>query len=167
MGVDTMEVTMDVRVPVRSTVARVTQPVHEGLENFKTVSHRAILAYVGACAVAYDNLADVVQEGAKLLDAAAARGAGMQEAMVKRLQFMERTASGEIKKVQSQIEESVEQTRSGVVEASHGVTDELEKRVEVVLANLGVPSRERLDRLSREIDELNEKLDLELARTRV
>jgi hypothetical protein len=165
MKVDAMEVSMDVQIPMKSTVARITQPVHDSLTTVKVTSHRVVLAYVGACAVVCDNVAGWVKDGTKLLSAAEDRGERMRAAVVQRLQSVEQKASGEIKRVQTQIEESVEHTKSGVAEAGHGVTDELEKRVELVLANLGVPSRDRLERLSKEIDELNEKLDAELMRT--
>ena len=52
-----------------------------------------------------------------------------------------------------------------VYEARGETQEDLERSVEMVLASLGVPSRDRLERLSMEIDELNERLDRELLKT--
>ena len=68
----------------------------------------------------------------------------------------------ELHKAQRQVGENVQQMKSTVVDTRSEVEEELEKRVELVLANLGIPSRERLERLSQEIEVLNQKLDLEL-----
>jgi polyhydroxyalkanoate synthesis regulator phasin len=159
MKVDTME------MPKPAPVADFPQQVSGGLQYARSSGRKVMLAYVGFWAIVYDNVADLYQGGVKLISTAEQRGVRVGQDLSKRLQNMEQKATGEIKKVQTQIGESVEQTRSGVLETRHGVADELEKRVELVLANLGVPSRERLERLSREIEELNYKLDQELLRS--
>jgi hypothetical protein len=54
--------------------------------------------------------------------------------------------------------------RAGVVESSHLAEDELERQVERMLVHFGIPSRDRLERLSSEIEQLNARIDDELER---
>ena len=77
---------------------------------------------------------------------------------------LEEQAVSEMRKLQDQVDENVDHLRGGLMDARSSADEDLEKRVELVLSNMGLPSRERLERLSMEIDELNRKLDQQLRR---
>jgi len=144
-------------------VAGVQQHVSGNWKNVRASGRKIVLAYVGLWGVVYDNVAGVYRGGAKLFGTAEARGARMEQDFSQRFLRIEQQTSGELKRLQGQVGESIELVKFNPFEA-HGIApEELEKRVELVLANLGVPSRERLERLSMEIDELNQILDRELA----
>ncbi len=57
------------------------------------------------------------------------------------------------------------QVRKELFETREEVEGELERQVQTVLTNLGIPSRERLDRLNQEIDLLNQRIDEELRKS--
>ena len=121
---------------------------------------KLVLASVGAGAYVLDGVVVVYQRSERLLKQAEKRGAKMEREARQRFGKLEEQAVGEMRKLQEQAEGGLEQLRE-----SHGGANEgIEKRIELVLANMGLPSRERLDRLSQEIDALNQKLDEQLLR---
>ena len=159
MNVETMKAELS-KQPV---VTGVQQHVAENWSSVRTLGRTIVLAYVGFWGVVYDNVADVYCSGAKLFDAAETRGIRMEQDFSQRFLRIEHQASDEIKRLQGQFGESIDQVKFNTY-APHGeAEDQLETRVELVLANLGVPSRQRLERLSQEIEELNHLLDRELA----
>jgi hypothetical protein len=121
---------------------------------------KLIMAYVGAGALLLDGAISVYRSGERLLTRAEKRGTAMEVEFKRRFGNLEEQAVNEIRKLQGQAEESVQQMR----ESTGSINDEIEKRVELALADMGLPSRERLERLSQEIDELNQKLDEQLLR---
>ena len=119
-----------------------------------------VLAVVGVGAFVLDGAAAVYRSGEHLLESAERRGTTMESAARRRFGKLEEQAVGEMRKLQGQAEEGMEQMRV----SRSGVNEEIEKRVELVLANMGLPSRERLERLSQEIDALNQMLDEQILR---
>ena len=88
----------------------------------------------------------------------------MSRDFTRRFGDFEEHAVGEMRKLQDQMDENVDHLRGGFMDATSSADEDLEKRVELVLSNMGLPSRERLERLSQEIDDLNQKLDQQLRR---
>ena len=123
-----------------------------------------MLAYVGFWAFTYDGVLGVYKGGVKLISDAEQRGSRMEQVFMQRFHGLENCTANELKKLQNQVEANVDQVRSTVFDTRSEVEVELEKRVELVLANVGIPSRDRLERLSQEIDFLNQKIDQELLR---
>ena len=156
--------TMKLELPRQLNVEGLQKRVSSDLASTRRASHKALLAYLGFWALTVDGAAGVYKNGVQLFNDAEARGSQMERAFAKRFQRMEEHAAEELHKAQRQVDNNVQQVRSTVVDARSEVEEELEKRVELVLANLGIPSRERLERLSQEIEYLNQKLDLELQR---
>jgi hypothetical protein len=140
-------------------VNRVMRPVRSA----KEAGRKAVLATVGACAYVVDGAAAVYDGGMTFFSSAERRGRRMSRDMTSRFGYLEEQAVGEMRKLQEQVEDNVDHLR-GMGEGHSLDEDELEKRVELVLANLGLPSRERLVRLSQEIDDLNQKIDRQLQR---
>jgi poly(hydroxyalkanoate) granule-associated protein len=147
-----MEVdTMSTALTKQPGLAAVQQRVADGVKGVQGSGRKLLLAYVGLWGVAYDSVAGIFQSGIKLLDTAEDRGARMSSAFSERFLRIER-----------QVGENIEQVKLTVYETRGETQEDLERSVEMMLASLGVPSRERLERLSMEIDELNARLDEEL-----
>lgn len=119
-----------------------------------------VLAVVGVGALVLDGAATAYRSGEHLLNSAERRGVTMEREARRRFGKLEEQAVGEMRKLQGQAEEGMEQIRA----SRSGANEEFEKRVELVLANMGLPSRERLERLSQEIDTLNQMLDEQILR---
>jgi hypothetical protein len=122
------------------------------------------LASVGFCAFIVDGAVAVYKGGVHLFSSAELRGQRMSRDLTRRFGDFEEHAVGEMRKLQGQMDENVEQLRGSLMDAKSGADEDLEKRIELILSNMGLPSRERLERLSQEIDDLNQKLDQQLRR---
>lgn len=136
-------------------------------KNWQTLSdsgRKVALAYVGMWAMVLDGVQSLLQRSVKLLNDAEQRGASMEDALNQRLGHMEKSATRGIEELQHRLDENVQQVGKGVTGAREELEEELEKRVEQALINLGIPTRERLERLNQEIDRLNAKIDKELSR---
>jgi hypothetical protein len=125
---------------------------------------KVVLASFGLCAYVVDGAAAVYQNGLRLFSSAERRGQRMSRDMMRRFGDLEEQAVGEMRKLQDQVDENVDYLRGGLIDTKSSAEEDLEKRVELVLSNMGLPSRERLERLSREIDDLNHKIDQQLMR---
>lgn len=125
---------------------------------------KVVLASVGLCAYVVDGAAAVYQGGARLFSSAERRGQQMSRYVTRRFGDLEEQAVGEMRKLQEQVDENVDYLRSNYIDTQSGADGDLEKRVELVLSNMGLPSRERLERLNQEIDDLNHKIDQQLMR---
>jgi polyhydroxyalkanoate synthesis regulator phasin len=125
---------------------------------------RLVLASVGLFAYVADGAAAVYQEGVRLFSSAERRGQRMSRDLTRRFGDLEEQAVGEMRKLQNEAEANVDHMRSGFLATKSSADEDLEKRVELVLSNMGLPSRERLERLSQEIDDLNHKIVQQLLR---
>ncbi len=122
------------------------------------------LASVGLGAYIVDGVMAVYRGGIRFFSSAERRGQRMSRDITRRFGDFEEQAVNEMRKLQDQVDENVDQLRIGFVDAKYTADEDLEKRVELVLSNMGLPSRERLERLSMEIDDLNRKIDQQLRR---
>lgn len=122
------------------------------------------LAYIGLWGCAYDRATDVYQSGVRLWEDAIVRGEALEQALQQRMEQLGRRTARQLNRLQNRFGDNVEQVTRTVADTGEGFEAQLEKQVERVLVNLGIPTRERLERLNQEIDRLNAKLDEELAR---
>ena len=125
---------------------------------------KVALASVGFCAYIVDGVVAVYNGGVQFFTSAERHGQRMSRDLTRRFGDFEEHAVGEMRKLQDQMDENVDHLRGGYMDARSGADEDLEKRVELILSNMGLPSRERLERLSQEIDDLNQKLDQQLRR---
>jgi poly(hydroxyalkanoate) granule-associated protein len=146
-------------------------PVDAGLRQWQrkldTVSgagRKVVLASVGLGAYVVDGAASVYKAGVRFVTSAERRGARMGRDVKHRFSDLEEQTVNEMRKLQDSVDINIEQLRGGSFGSGSAMDEELEKRVELVLANLGFPTRERLERLSQEIDDLNQKIDQQLKR---
>ena len=125
---------------------------------------RLALAYVGLWGCMYDRAAGVYRSGVKLWEDAVQRGQAMEQVLQQRVAQVERRAAKQFNGLQNRFGDNVEQVTRTVTDTGESFEVQLEKQVERVLVNLGIPTRDRLERLDQEIDRLNAKLDEELTR---
>ena len=143
---------------------RVKTQAAESLQEINKSGRRVVLAYVGAWGFVYDRAVGLYRSSVKLLSDAEKRGEGMEAALAKALNRFESRADRRVDEFQDQFSGSAEQVSRNLSEAGETLELRLERQIERVLVNLGIPTRDRLERLNQEIDRLNTKLDEELAR---
>lgn len=125
---------------------------------------RSVRTYAGFWALACDALADVWRDPSHFLDLVERRGLRVEKVINTRLRSLEERSSEELRRLSDGALAPVKWMQKEVVEGSHLAEDEIERQVERVLERLGIPSRERLERLSHEIETLSAKIDSELLR---
>ena len=125
---------------------------------------RSLRVYAGFWALAYDMVAGLWRDPNEFLDRVERRGLGLEREINSRVRAIEERSSHEIRRLSDGAMMPVKWVKQEVVEGSHMAEDEMERQVERVLERLGIPSRERLERLSREIETLTAKIDNELLR---
>lgn len=168
-----------------TNVENVQQQANATLAAMRKLSRKARLASVGLAGLAYDAAKGVVTDSADFVDKAERRGEQVQKDVTRRVRAFEKQTKREVKnlrhRVQSQYHElerraakemkkwggAAESSTEGVAEevsgAAKGIEVQIQQQVEQVLNRLGIPSRDRLEKLSREIQELNTRLDAQLA----
>lgn len=155
---------MVLEAPTEIDADRVKKQVYSRLQGINEAGRKLTYMSVGACAYAYDGVIDVYQGGVKLWDDAVRRGEGMEQSFNQRVNQFGRDTFKRFDRLQIRFGNNVEQVTRSVVDTSETLEDQLEKQVERVLVNLGIPTRDRLERLNQEIDRLSSKLDEELTR---
>lgn len=155
--------------PEDRVARRVGQVTALQLPNWRVPSvigsgHRFVSAYIGFWALLYDKLVVLARRGVRLAGLAERRGERVDDAVRHQVVHLEERAVDEVHRLQHELGHDVAQVQRELVEAGGELEDELEKRIAHIMANLGIPSRERLAWLNQELDRLNEKLDEELRR---
>ncbi len=123
---------------------------------------RVLRIYGGVWALAIDAFVETVRDPGAAIERVELRGVRVQRSLRKRLHALEGggaelgrltdTATAPMRWVQR------EMTATGV-----SSSEEMERQVERMLEYLGLPSRERIDKLTREIESLSKRIDDELA----
>jgi poly(hydroxyalkanoate) granule-associated protein len=106
--------------------------------------HRALLAGVGAVALAQDEMEDLVNR------------------LVERGEIAEADGKRMLKDVLEQRRETVERvqkTASEYIDHPSRVVDDAEKRIEAVMAKMNIPTKEEIEALSAKITALTRKVD--------
>ena len=151
--------------PESSKPAEPRARVFGALAGVRASSRRLLLLYVGAWASLYDAGNNLAGAGRRLLEDAGQRGEVIEGDVVAHFRQLERKTLGQLRQLQEGIH--LEEARTSLDSTFEQTQDELAERVQSVLDNLGIPSREQLARLNREIDQLNTKIDHELQRRAV
>lgn len=168
-----------------TNVETAEQQANAMLAAVRKLSRKATMASVGLAGLAYDSAKGLVTDSTAFVDKAERRGEKVQEDLTRRVHAFEKRTKREVKKLRHRVEsryhelerrataemkkwsgtaegsaEGVTQTATGTVK---GLETQVQQQVEQVLNRLGIPSRDRLEQLSREIQELNARLDAQLA----
>jgi BMFP domain-containing protein YqiC len=168
-----------------TNVENAQQQANAVLAAMRKLSRKATLASVGLAGMAYDTAKGLVTDSTNFVDKAEQRGEQVQKDLTNRVHAFEKQTRREVKKLRRQVESryhklerqataemkkwraTAEKGADEAAQEAEGVAKELEaqvqQQVEQVLNRLGIPSRDRLDKLSREIQELNARLDAQLA----
>jgi hypothetical protein len=131
----------------------------------RDVGRRLTLLSVGAWATMFDAANDLTSAGRRLIEQAEQRGERMEVGFVKRFRQLEQKTVGQLRDLQGGMH--LDEARTSLDATLTQTQDELADRIQAVLDGMGIPSREQLERLNREIDSLNDKIDSELQRRAV
>jgi poly(hydroxyalkanoate) granule-associated protein len=152
---------MEVKLNIRNIDLRNTQEkVEDNVKQLRKVGRKAVLAYAGLWGLAYDEAKAILERGKKLVDEAENRGEKIEETAASEAKKARKDAEKRVKKLQKRLESRIRRTESKTEK-------QLERQVQDVLDRLGIPSRERIEKLNREIDALTKKIDQQLAKPAV
>jgi len=140
----------------------VQEQVEDNVKRLRQLNRRGVLAYVGLWGMIYDQAKALVEEGTGWLDQAEQRGMKLEETLNDQLLTLDNQAAHELKKWRAHLQPKPQAVKSEPTSATTSVEHEIEQRIEQILTHLGIPHRDRLERLSREIDALSRKLDEQL-----
>lgn len=124
---------------------------------------RLVLVYLGLWGLLSDQTNGLYRSGEQLLNDAIERGERMEEALYETLARWSRRLPQCWASLHRRGEEDLRRIAQQVQEAGEDFDEQLERQVARALAKLGIPTRERLAKLNREIERLNAILDEKLA----
>ncbi len=154
---------MEVRLNVRNIDLRDAQEkVDDNLRQMRDTGRKAVLAYAGLWAMAYDEAVGVFEKSKQVFDQAEDRGEKLEAEANRRTQKMRDQAQNRLKSVESRVEKVRSRFSNRAEDAEESLEHDLERQVERVMERLGIPSRERITRLSAEIEALSQKIDAQL-----
>jgi TolA-binding protein len=155
---------MEIKIPVQNIDLRNAQErLDDNLRQIRNTSRKATLAYAGLWAMAYDEAAAILERGRKLLSEAESRGEDIECEATERVHAVRNQAQDQLKKVENRLDklrgQAKKEARKAESKVESKLDNELESQVERVLDRLGIPSRERIIRLSNELEALSLKID--------
>ena len=154
---------MEVKLDVRNIDLRNAQEVVE--DNVKLAQKRGrkmALAYAGLLGMAYDEARSILKRGRKLVGEAESRGEAMETATLRQVKNAQRGVEKQVKKAEKQVEKVQKRFAKQVRRSEARAENEIDAQVERVLERMGIPSRERIVKLSAEIEALSRKIDQEV-----
>ena len=158
---------MEVKLDVRNIDLRNAQEaVEDNVKFVQKTGRKVALAYAGLLGLAYDEARAILERGRKLIGEAESRGEALEAATLrtvknarhdveKQVEKQVKMAEKEMGKVQKRL---VKQVRRSEAQAENSI----DAQVERVLERMGIPSRERIVKLSAEIEALSRKIDQEV-----
>lgn len=140
----------------------VQEQVEDNVKRLRQLNRRGVLAYVGLWGMIYDQAKALMEEGTGWLDQAEQRGMKLEETLNDQLLTLDNQAAHELKKWSARFQPKPQAVNGETTSATTSFEHEIEQHIEQILTHLGIPHRDRLERLSREIDALSRKLDEQL-----
>lgn len=125
---------------------------------------RSARVVVGAWALAWDGVSSVVRSPGDWLERLELRGVRLNRQLRRSLREVEREAGQNVQRLSEGALLPVRLLQTGVSDSSHYAEEEVERQVHAILDRVGIPTRDRIERLSREIEQLSARIDEELAR---
>lgn len=129
---------------------------------------RVLRISVGAWGLVYDAAADAARDPSDAMDRIERRGLRVERFLKLEWRRLRKEGRSEIAHLVGRARGTAavpaRWVKQEIVATGTFAEDEVEHQVERVLERLGIPSRERLERLSQEIEGLSAKIDLELLR---
>ncbi|NJN81966.1 MAG: phasin family protein [Caldilineaceae bacterium] len=137
---------------------RFPRQLSNGLGGACSAGHRALLAYIGFWGLAFDSARATLRAGNRLIHSAERRG----EALVPAGSRQHTTYDERERASNQRLSSSGSQNGYETGEFGDIAEDELERQIQRVLERMGIPSRDRLQQLSLEIEAVSAKIDQEL-----
>ena len=158
---------MEVKLDVRNIDLRNAQEaVEDNVKFVQKTGRKVALAYAGLLGMAYDEARAILKRGRKLVGEAESRGEAMEAATLRQVKNARHGVEKQVEKQVKMAEEEmgkvqkrfVKQVRRSEAKAENSI----DAQVERVLERMGIPSRERIVKLSAEIEALSQKIDQEV-----
>ena len=158
---------MEVKLDVRNIDLRNAQEaVEDNVKFVQKTGRKVARAYAGLLGIAYDEARAILKRGRKLVDDAENRGEQMETATLKQVKNVRKDVEKQVKKQVQMAEKEVEKVQKRVVKqvrrSETQAENSIDAQVERVLERMGIPSRERIVKLSAEIEALSRKIDQEV-----
>ena len=156
--VQKMKAKMNMNVDLRN----VQETVEDNLKSAQTTGHKAMLAYIGLWGLAYDGAKSAWSGSISFVGRAEKRGEEIEQQVSSQVSKLETQASDEMKRWRESMQKNMRLMSKEVGKSSKVAESEFEQQVAKIMSRLGIPSRDRLDKLSQEIEILSAKIDEEL-----
>lgn len=129
-----------------------------------SLPHKLARAYLGAWVLAWDGLVENTQDSEALL----ARGKRLEMSLTDQAEALwkraERAPASLVSAARATLLAPLLRVEKDLSATSAIAEEELERQVDQALARLGIPTRDRILELGREIDSLTARIDRELDR---
>jgi poly(hydroxyalkanoate) granule-associated protein len=147
---------------VREVVTKVADQMKQGAQDLEknplvVAAHKVLLAGIGSAVLAQEEIEDFINRLIERGSIAEANGRRMaKDILDQRRKQMERASE--------KAQEVVTDMQSSVTEGPKRIADDLEQRIEGVLARMNIPTKEEVETLTAKITALTHKVD-ELKKT--
>lgn len=158
-----MKAKMNVNVDLRT----MQESMEDNAKSARDMGHKAVLAYLGLWGLAYDGAIAAWDGSFHFVSRAEKRGEEIEKQMSDQVGKLETQASDELKRWRETMQKNMRSMSKEVSKGGKAAEGEFEQQVTRIMAKLGIPSRERLDKLSQEIEILTAKIDEELQQEKV
>lgn len=158
---------MEVKVDVRNIDLRDAQEaVEDNIKQMRKTGRKVALTYAGLLGMAYDEAKAILDRGRKMVNEAESRGEKLENAARRQVKSarkgVEKQVKQQVKGVEKEVEKVQKRFTKQVQRSEARAENEIDAQVERVLDRLGIPSRDRIVKLSAEIEALSRKIDQEL-----
>ncbi len=123
-------------------------------------------AYAGLLGMAYDETRAILERGRKIVSEAESRGEKMEAATLRQVKNVRKDVEKQVEKRVKMAEKEVGKVQKRFVKqvrrSEAKAENSIDAQVERVLERMGIPSRERIVKLSAEIEALSQKIDQEV-----
>lgn len=152
MDITTTGQTLEIDVPEMEEMQQRTKNM---LDQVQDVTHKTVLAYVGAWGLAYDEATELWSRSRDMVDRAVDRGEKVEDRVSKEARQLREETEHRLEVLQRRLRRREEEAEA-----------EMEEEVESILTRLNLPSRSSIASLQRQVDSLSRKVDDALARRR-
>lgn len=158
---------MEVKLDVRNIDLRNAQEaVEDNVKQMRKTGRKVALTYAGLLGMAYDEAKAILDRGRKMVSEAESRGEKLENEARRQVKSarkdVEKQVKQQVKGVEKEVEKVQKRFTKQVRRSEAKAENEMDAQVERVLERLGIPSRDRIIKLSAEIEALSRKIDREL-----
>jgi len=159
---------MEVKLDVRNIDLRNTQEmVEDNVKLVQKTSRKVARTYAGLLGMAYDEAKAILGRGCKIVGEAEHRGEKMEAATLRQVKSASKSVTKQVKGAEREVQKVQKRLAKRVRRSEAQAENEIDAQVERVLERLGIPSRDRIVKLSAEIEALSRKIDLEVVQAGV